>query len=165
MSVIPCTSTPIVTGIVVFDPVAFVALYPEFTGIDPSVLQANFALATLQLCNTCGSAVKDGNAREMLLDLLTAHITLLANGTVDAFGNVTTAPGLVGRLSSATEGSVTAAAEAAGIVSLNQEYFYQTKYGAQYYQATARYRTALYLAPARGCSPFGLPFGLPFGPC
>jgi hypothetical protein len=164
MSVIPCVSTPTVTGIVVFDPAAFIAQYPEFSGIDPAVLNANFNRATLQLVNTCGSRVCDANQRELLLDLLTAHITLLNNGTSSSSGVVSAPSGLVGRISGATEGSVSVTADYAGITTPTQAYLMQTQYGAQYYQATARYRTALYLAPFRApCYPGFLP--LPFGPC
>lgn len=149
MPVVPCTNTPPVIGEVVFDPPTFVALYPEFTGLPNGAMVQSFALATLQLVAGCSSRVLDANQRELLLDLLTAHILFLSNGSNDGAGSVTPPPGVVGRVSDATEGSVSVSAQFEGPAAA--QYYLQTKYGAQYWAATARYRTMLYVpGPAIG---------------
>lgn len=109
----------------------------------------NFALATLQLVAGCASRVRDAVQRELLLNLLTAHITFLMNGTNDGAGNITPPPGIVGRVSDATEGTVSVSAQFEGPAAA--QYYLQTKYGALYWAATARYRTMLYVpGPAVG---------------
>lgn len=147
MPVTPCTSTPPVHGVVTFDPAAFKVDYPEFEGIDAGVLGRNFTRATLQLNNSCGSLVCDANVRELMLELLVAHITMLNQGTNDGAGNVNPAQGVVGRVASATEGSVSVAAEYDAPPNANQAYYIQTKYGAEFWTATARFRTMRYVLP------------------
>lgn len=72
-------------------------------------------------------------------------------------------PGIVGRISQAAEGAVSVSAELAVAQSSSQAFFVQTKYGYQFWQATARYRTMLYVgAPAFG--PNGYGGNGPFGP-
>lgn len=155
MSVVPCVSTPLVHGVVVFDPAAFIVEYPEFTGIVAGVLTRNFRHATLQLNNGCGSLVKDASKREVLLDMLTAHLTVLNQGTNDGAGNVTPPYGVVGRIATATEGSVTVGVEYDAPPNASQAWLIQTKYGAEYWSATAKYRTMRYI-PAPQCVTPGL---------
>ncbi|MGA7539854.1 MAG: DUF4054 domain-containing protein [Steroidobacteraceae bacterium] len=130
----------ITPGIVTFDPAAFIAAYPSFATVPASALQANFNSATLMLNNSWCSVVRDEPTRAQLLNLLTAHITALLNG---AYGEGPS--GAVGRVSSATEGSVSA-----NIDYLTQSeaaaYFTQTQWGAMFWQATAIYRTARYVS-------------------
>lgn len=164
MPVVACTPSPVTPGIVEFDAGEFLAMFPEFTGINTAssaTLPANFARATLQLNNTCGSIVMDANARLSLLYILTAHITFLFNGTNDGEGNVTPPPGVVGRIANATEGSVSVGADFPVTPGNAQAYYIQTKYGAEYWQATAQYRTMRYAANPTPWAPFGVGY---FGP-
>ena len=166
MTVVACTPSPVTPGIVVFDSTEFLAMFPEFTGIDaltPSPLPGNFARATLQLNNTCGSLVTDANARQTLLYILTAHITFLFNGTNDGESppNITPPPGIVGRIATATEGSVSVGADFAVTPGNAQAYYIQTRYGTEFWQATAQYRTMRYAANPTRWAPFGLGY---FGP-
>jgi len=147
MPVVACTNTPPVHGVVTFDPAAFVVDYPEFTGIAAGVLGRNFTRATLQLNNSCGSLVQNATQRELLLELLVAHITFLNQGTNDGAGNVNPPPGVVGRINAATEGSVSVAAEYNAPANANQAYYIQTKYGAEFWTDTARFRTMRYIGP------------------
>lgn len=163
MPVVPCPTPcpPITTGIVQFSSAEFVALYPEFTGIALAPQTNAFNDATLLLDNTCGSAVQDANARMALLYTLTAHCCFLQNGSNDGAGNVVPAPGAnaVGRVGSASEGSVSANLEWDGKSSPSQAYFLQTKYGAKFWQQTAGYRMAFYIpAPSSGPNGPGFPF-------
>lgn len=125
-------------AVVVFDPAAFVARYPEFTAIQEPTLQAYFAEATIYLDNSDQSRVGDITVRAVLLNMLVAHIAALA------------ATPLVGRISQATEGSVTVTSEM-GPPSGSSEWFKQTKYGAAFWQAAAPYRTFQYI-PGRSCA-------------
>lgn len=163
MSVTPCPpNTPIARGVVVFDPTAFKAAYPSFVTLADTVLQQAFALATLQLNNSCSSRVKDATTRELLLGLLVAHIAALTYGE-----NGQPPRGIVGHVNHAQEGSVSVGA-GVGVMATGQAYYMQTQYGAMYWQATARYRTMRYIPAPPVCADFGalgrsdeLPWGGP----
>ena len=143
-------------GIVVFDLTEFTTAYPEFTGVGSGIAGANFSLSTLNLVNCCGSPVPDPNVRQQLLYLLTAHLTYLF--TPGAW-NSNSPPGLVGRVSSATEGSVSVAADFP--TTAESAWFLQTKYGAQFWQITAVIRTMHYIpAPQNCCGGPPLGFGV-----
>lgn len=149
MPVTPCPTPcpPVVTGIVQFSAPEFVALWPEFTGLANGVMQNAFNIATLLLNNSCGSVVRDANLRMALLYMLTAHVCFLNAGTNDGAGNITPAPGIVGRIDSASEGSVSVTAQYASTVGQSMAFFIQTKYGAQFWQATVQYRSMRYFGP------------------
>lgn len=155
MSVVACPSPAPqpVYGVVVFDAGVFARQFPEFRTVDPAALSFNFQRATLLLNNSCGSRIQDANTREALLTLLTAHITAITNGV-----NGQPPPGVVGRISAASEGTVSVATDN-GPTTMAAAYFTQTKYGAEFWAATAPYRAGLYFAPAP--SIYGLPFGGP----
>lgn len=228
MPVVPCATVQPVFGIVDFSAAEFLALYPEFTGINPVSLSNDFTGATFLLNNSCCSRVKDANQRMFLLYLLTAHIAAIHQGlndagvtnpsfagsvsvsgsalavvsvTLGALGvgnslydgpsigpglvvpgtvviqsqssgppggvgnyvlvgsvgvlapenmivagipNVVPPLGVVGRISDAAEGDVSVSAQWEAPPNANQAYFTQTKYGADYWTYTARYRTALF---------------------
>jgi hypothetical protein len=75
--------------------------------------------------------------------------------------------GIVGRISDAAEGDVSVSAQWEAPPSAGQAYFIQTKYGADYWTKTARYRTAQFIpAPASAYNPLrGLgPWWGPGGP-
>ena len=163
MAIASCPpSTPVTRGVVVFVPADFKAAFPEFTSIGNAVLDVNFGMAELQLANTCRARVVNAVEREKLLNLLVAHITQLRNGTG---GN---APGgLVGRISDAQEGSVHVSADFGAMV-YGQAYYTQTQWGAMFWQATAKYRSAVYIpAPIVCADVAGLPGygGGPNGGC
>jgi hypothetical protein len=160
MTVAACPpSTPVNPGVVVFNFTEFTAIYPEFTTAGAPACQLNFSLATLNLSNCCGSPVTDPNIRQSLLYLLTAHLTLLFT-PCGANNNVP--PGIVGRVSSASEGSVSVSADFPS--SPESAWFLQTKYGAQFWQATAAIRTMHYIAPPQQCCGVLGPFDIGFGP-
>lgn len=169
MTVVTCSNPAPVLGDVQFSFAEFEGVYPEFTGIGSGPAAQAFAMATLQLNPLCSSRVLDANQRQSLLYLLTAHILFLSNGTNDGAGNITPPPGIVGRIDSAAEGAVNVSAEMSSTVTQSQAYYVQTKYGAQYWQAIAPYRTMAYVpapcspSPALGAFALG-PFGSgPFG--
>ena len=124
---------------VVFDPAAFKARYPEFASVGDLLLQACFGEADLYLSNTDNSPVQNVTRRAVLLNMLTAHIAALG-GALSSDGQ----PRPVGRVSSATEGSVSAAFE--GPPPGSAQWFQQSQYGAAFWQATSGLRGFRYLA-------------------
>ena len=137
------------TGVVDFVQSDFLARYPEFGALaaaQPTVLGLYFGEATLYLDNTLSSQVQQIEQRTPLLYMLTAHIAALNGGV-----NGQSAPSLVGRINTATEGSVSVGADM-GQVPGTAAWYLQTKYGAAYWQATAAYRTARYV-PGRSITP------------
>lgn len=138
----------ITPGIVAFNPAAFQADFPAFEAVSDSALTSNFNLATLQLNNSYCSVVQDEPTRAQLLNLLTAHITALLNGTTNAQGQLIPASGLVGRISSGTQGSVTVQTEFK-TDSEAAAYYTQTQWGATYWQSTAIFRTFRYVSGSR----------------
>lgn len=132
------------TGVVTFDPAAFQAAFPEFATLTQGQCEAQFALATLYLDNSVNSRVQQIENRAPLLNLLTAHLCKLNCGANGA------APSqLVGRISTATEGSVTVGTEMPD-QPRGAAWYQQTKYGAQYWTASARWRQARFVP---GCVP------------
>lgn len=132
-------------SVVVYNPAAFKIRYPEFSTVTDVLLQAYFDEATLYLNNTDSSRVSDIAQRTTLLNMITAHIAAMNGSGVNGQG----ASPLVGRISSATEGSVTVQTTYSNDTPGSMAWFVQTKYGAAYWQATAPYRTMQYRAPAR----------------
>lgn len=133
--------------IVTFDPALFVARYPEFSGVAPSLLSLFFSEATLYLDNTDQSYISAIPERTMLLNMLTAHVATL-NGQP---GGTAGSGGLVGRIDSATEGSVSVSAKYSDMVSGTMAWYIQTLYGAAYWAATGRYRTMQYVGRQNVC--------------
>lgn len=159
MTVVACADSGITVGEVQFNFAEFTAAYPEFATAASGSVAANFALATLRLSNCCGSPIPDANVRQQLLYLLTAHITALFTPSGQ---NNNVPPGLVGRISSATEGSVSAQADM-GTTNPDAAWFQQTKYGAMFWELTSVVRTAHYIPPVDCCGPLG-PFDTGYGP-
>ena len=126
-------------AIVVLDIDKFRAMFPEFSNVTDAQLPFLFDQATDYLNNSECSLVEDAVKRERLLYLLMAHLAYMRYG--DANGNGGT--GLVGRLSSATEGSVSVSSDA-GQVEFRYMWYTQSPYGMDYWQATKVYHMANY---------------------
>jgi hypothetical protein len=134
-------------GAVVFDYTAWSTRYPELANsVAQPLAQQYFNEAQLYCDNSACSVVRDdspGGQRAMLLNMVTAHIAAL-NAPMN---NEASSP-LVGRINSATEGSVSVQTQndyPPGSV----QWYQSTKYGAAYWAATAAYRTLRYI-PSRG---------------
>jgi len=149
------TTSPAVT----FDFNTWIATVPTFANCSPEQGQAWFNRASI-ICtnNTCNPAFADGNL-PTLLYLLTSHIGWL-EAPRDAQGNpaVTGSPAspIVGRVNSASEGSVSVGADMgdANAGSPSQAWYLQTKWGAEYWYATTKFREALYVpGPCRNFQP------------
>lgn len=124
--------------VVVFDPADFKARYPEFAAVGDPLLQAYFGEAGLYLSNTDNSPVQNVALRAVFLNMLTAHIAALG-GALSSDGQ----PRPVGRVSSATEGSVSASMEY--LAPGSSAWFAQTQYGAAFWQATTSLRGFRYI--------------------
>lgn len=125
------------TGVVTFVAADFIARYPEFTALNtssPNALGLCFGEATLYLDNSTASRVVNVEQRTPLLYMLTAHIAALYFGV-----NGQSPSQKVGRVAGATEGSVSVTLDM-GAVTFNAAWFMQTKYGASYWRATAKWR-------------------------
>lgn len=124
-------------AVVVVNACRFREIYPE---LSPAPTDAKvefwFSQAETILNNTDCSIVRDVKEREMLLMLLMRHFAALEERAAQG--------GLVGRISSATEGSVSVSADIGGS-SNNAAWFMQTPYGANYWQMTAKYRGFRYI--------------------
>ncbi len=128
--------------IVAFSFAQWIALFPEFTATVNST-QANsyFQIATTIHRNDGGGPVNDAGQQLNLLNILTGHIAaLFAPQTAGG-----TPTGVVGRINSATEGSVSVQAAYSNNVSEQMAFFIQSKYGALYWTATAPFRTMRYM--------------------
>lgn len=126
---------------------AFTARYPEFSGIDPGLAAAYFAEATLYLRNDGSGPVQDAGQQLALLNMLVAHLAKL--NALNADGS--SASGLVGPITSATEGSVSVGS---GLVveAGTAGWFQQTSYGYAFWNATAPYRAMRYVPSRRAYS-------------
>lgn len=125
--------------VVVFDPAAFKARYPEFAAVSNATLGAYFTEATLYLSNADNSPVQNITRRAIYLNMLTAHVGYIG-GALSADGM----PRPVGRVSQAGEGSVSAAFES--LTPGTAAWFQQSQYGAAFWQATNSLRSFRYVA-------------------
>jgi hypothetical protein len=145
---------------VTFSYAYWIAAYPEFAGCSQDQGQAWFDRAGLIFTNTTYNPAYPDNLSPLLY-LLTSHIGWL-NAPRDANGNPATtgqAPSpIVGRINSASEGSVSVGAEWKGSGSPSEDWYIQTRYGAEFWQATAQYRTARYIAHPTIVSPGIFPY-------
>ena len=110
--------------IVQFNYARWLARYPEFSQVQQPTAQEYFGEATLYLRNDGTGPVRDAGTQLRLLNMLTAHIAALNAPSADGAA----APPLVGRISNATEGSVSVQTQndyPPGTV----QWFQQTKHG------------------------------------
>lgn len=123
-----------------FNVTQFKARYPEFVAVSDTLLSECFADATLYLSNADNSPVQDLVRRARLLNMLVAHIATIG-GALSADGQ----PRPFGRLSQATEGSVSASFEGVPPTPGSGLWFQQTQYGAAFWAATSSLRGFRYL--------------------
>lgn len=131
----------------------WIEMFPEFGNVSPAMGQVYFDIADAYFANSvfnpafgCGEQL---DRMTRLSYMVTAHIAwILAPRDLNGNPSATGAPSspLVGRINSATEGSVSVGIALTGGGSPSEEFFTQTKYGFLFWQATAQYRTAIYLA-------------------
>lgn len=148
---------------VTFDYTLWVSQFPEFASLSPAQGQFYFDLATvIQRNDGCGPVSKP-SVQLNLLNLLTSHMATLYSQSLgdQQPGSPKPANSPVGRINSATEGSVTVQTDYGTVVSQQQAYLIQTKYGATWWALTAQYRTMRYI-PGQlqsGAQGFGAGYG------
>lgn len=153
---------------ITFNAATWKQLYPEFVGVTDQMAANYFNRATFLCANSAFNPViaVTGNPGmlETLLYLLTSHIAWMnAPRGADGMPAATGSPPaqIVGRISSASEGSVSVSAdmgdETAG--SPSQAWYMQTRYGAEYWAMTAGMRTGRYV-PGPSTAPINGFFGL-----
>lgn len=144
---------------VTFNYAAWVAAYPLFAGISEPDAQSYFDGAGMFCANDTfnpawGITIPQNNVMAPLLQrllwLLTCHLAYLgafrdAAGNPSTTGTVAPSP-LVGRISSAAEGSVNVSTELDAGGYPMPAFFAQTPWGLQFWQATAQFRQARYVA-------------------
>jgi len=128
-------------GIVSFSYATWSTRYPELAKfVQPPQAQMFFTEATMYCDNTANSPITDatvGGKRELILYMLLSHIAAL-NADMG-----TASSQLVGRIASATQGSVSVSTQndyPPGSV----QWFQTTKYGAAFWAATVQYRLFRY---------------------
>lgn len=130
-------------AIVALDVDYFARRYPTINVSDADLLQDYFDESCMFVNNTDSSIVSDVGERKILLHLLMAHIAAL-NG-FDSPDGSDVSSGLVGRVTSATEGSVTVSTDYGASISEQQAYFLQTPFGADFWAKTKKYRSFMYI--------------------
>lgn len=142
-------------AIAVWNKANFLTAYPNFSAVPDATLEAQFNIATIYLRNDGTSPIKTASLQTALMYMLTAHLLQLAFGA-DGAGAVPggQSPGLVGRVSNASEGSVSVGLDYPATP--NNAWFLQTPYGANFWQATANFRRGRYL---QGPTRFGTGIG------
>lgn len=157
---------------VVFVTADFIAEYPEFTGLTDPRAQSMFNIAQQSLLdNSDNSPVMDLPYRTQLFYMLVAHLlTIFKISPATGAGN-STPPG---RISSATEGTVSSSFEyQVPQGSAMMAWYLQTQYGAMFWTATAQFRSMLYYASgasgigsarAYSSAPFNVPAGIIVAP-
>jgi hypothetical protein len=114
--------------------------FPELASVPETLADQYFLDACDQFNNSARVGITDPARRLRLLNLLTAHLAKL-NATI----NGVAPSGMVGRVSSAAEGSVSVSTDFASGGSAQEAYYSQTPYGVQFWASTAGLRMARYL--------------------
>lgn len=132
---------------VTFDPALWKQQFPEFGALSDAQAQFYFDLATIIQRNDGRGPITKSSVQMNLLNLLTSHMaTLYSQSAGDQQpGSPKPANSPVGRINSATEGSVTVQTDYGTTISQQQAWAITTKYGASWWAMTAQYRTMRYM--------------------
>lgn len=143
---------------VTFDYAQWVAVYTAFAAA-PSQAQVEALVPIAEVYNRNDGVNALGSTAALqstLLNMMVAHVVQLMYGPN---GTSPGGSGVVGRVNSASEGSVSVGVDWPG-ANPEAAWFLQTEYGAMWWQATAQYRTAIYIPGSRRVmNPWLYPFG------
>lgn len=133
-------------------------MFPEFeTTVSQFFWGLLMGMASSLSRNDGGGPVTNAQLQTNLLSLAIAHLAFIFAGT-----NTQPASQIVGRIASATEGSVSVTTDNGTVTSSSQAFWQQSKYGSMWWQMSLPFRTFRYLPPSRpGCGP--LPWTYPNG--
>lgn len=141
-------------NVVKFDYCLWRERYPSLANVSEEMATFYFELATRYCDNSPAAAIWDLKTRALILGLLTAHIATLTGPDAN---------GLVGRISNASEGSVSVAVDMPS--NPDAAWFNQTQFGAMAWMAMAPFRQALYIAAPQiplASQSFPFTLGMPF---
>jgi hypothetical protein len=124
-------------GFLPFDYDMFVTQFPEFESVSSEVLSGLWDRASVIFRNDSSSPAQDLPLRGTLLNMLTAHLASMFAGPGGAGG-------LVGRINSKSVNGVSVSSEGFGVQG-TQGWYLTTRYGAEFWRATAAYRTFRYI--------------------
>lgn len=149
-------------AVAVFDYTKWAAMFPYLAtprgGVTQPIAEGFFTIAELLFANDDCSPIKDPDKRLVFLNYIVAHLARLAGYPIDA-GGAAAPDGMVGRVSSATEGTVSISSDY-GAVRESEAWWIQTPEGATFWQLTRAFRTARYIAaPPRNFGPARRAFG------
>ena len=133
-------------AVAVFDYAQWAAMFPELAAsVTSPIAESFFTIATLLFDNTDESPIQETAPRLVMLNYATAHVASLSGYPLPTGGSTPTPREMVGRVSSASEGSVSVSTEWAGMRE-NSAWWLQTQYGALFWQLTRGLRTMRYVA-------------------
>lgn len=136
-------------AVVVFDPAAFKLAFPEFATVPDARLTVLFNMVGYTILdNTDASIVTNVDQRSAMLDLLVAHMLALF-GYVNTAGQTVPGTGVVGRVASASEGTVSTSLAYNVPARPGEGWYSQTQYGAMYWVMMAPFRSFHYVAAGR----------------
>lgn len=144
MTASACIRAGVGGAIAVWSQSAFLEAYPQFRAVPGPTLQAQFEIAGIYCRNDGTSPIRSATLQTTLLFMLTAHLLQIGFGPngEGAIAGGKGAPGLVGRVSSASEGSVSVSTDMPS--NPNSAWFMQTPFGANFWQATSNWRRGYY---------------------
>lgn len=146
-------------AVAVFDYTKWTAMFPYLAAVPEQIATGFFTVAELLFANDDCSPIQDADKRLVFLNYIVAHLARLAGYPVAAGGSAQP-DGMVGRVSSATEGTVSISTDY-GAVRESQAWWIQTQEGATFWQLTRAFRTARYIAaPPRNFGPARRAFGV-----
>lgn len=126
-----------------FDYTSWVATFPQFASLSQTqVVNGALPLAETYHANDGSGPVSSADIQTNLLNLMVAHVCQLLYGI-----NGQAPSGVVGRISNASEGSVSVGTDFP--TTPNNAWFLQTQFGAMYWQMTAVYRNMRYIPSNR----------------
>lgn len=142
-------------GVVVqFSYASWAALFPQFGNLTTAQITGPVLTVAEQYCrNDGGGPVNNAGVQAQLLNLMVAHVAQLLFGS-----SAQPVSPLVGRISSATEGSVSVGIDFP--VTPSNAWFVQTQYGAAYWQLALPFRLGRYAPKTTQQRQFGSgPYG------
>jgi hypothetical protein len=139
-----CWAAPVA---VTFDYPTWQLRYPELAAYVPAAVAQMYFAEAATYCANPSRVIGDSGTLLIILNMITAHIAAL-NAPL---GNQPSSP-IVGRISGATEGSVSVQTDLQ--VPGSAAWFAQSKYGLAAWQAMLPYRTARYIPGGRWGRPY-----------
>ncbi len=132
----------------------WIQTFPEFANVPEGTVVDQYAPLAAVYCPIDGSSpVRSSVLLQALYNLMVAHVTLLLAGST-----LQDPSPLVGRIASASEGSVSVSVDMPA-TSPSAAWYMQSKYGAMYWQMLAPYRLMTYIpGRPRQMNPYPWPF-------